>query len=241
MSNDSSASPSSSSSSPAPSNSDSGSTPSAFERWRRKVMLVTGLGVTHEERMQDLQQLQIRRCEQTKKELMDTSPLVIFLLRHLRLSGCQVPESNIYCGACDTQALLRGHPGAHAGGYIPEIQSIKLCGGMFFSKQHQESTIAHELIHMYDQCKFKVDWSNLRHHACSEIRANNLSGDCRYTRELRRGFFSFSKQHQVCVRRRAIESVSNNPVCPDRATAERVVNEVWDSCFSDTRPFDEVY
>lgn len=28
----------------------------------------------------------------------------------------------------------------------------------------------HELVHMYDHCKFKVDWSNLRHHACSEVR-----------------------------------------------------------------------
>lgn len=35
-------------------------------------------------------------------------------------------------------------------------------------------------------------------------------------------------------------SVTANPACPDLATAERAVNEVWDSCFSDTRPFDEV-
>ncbi len=31
-----------------------------------------------------------------------------------------------------------------------------------------------------------------------------------------------------------------NPACPDAETAEKVVNEVWDSCFNDTRPFDEV-
>jgi inner membrane protease ATP23 len=29
-------------------------------------------------------------------------------------------------------------------------------------------------------------------------------------------------------------------MCPDKATAERVVNEVFESCFKDTRPFDEV-
>lgn len=45
---------------------------------------------------------------------------------------------------------------------------------------------------------------------------------------------------QACVRRRAAESVAENPACPNPATAERVVNEVWDSCFNDTRPFDEV-
>jgi hypothetical protein len=29
-------------------------------------------------------------------------------------------------------------------------------------------------------------------------------------------------------------------MCPDEAAAERAVNEVWESCFGDTRPFDEV-
>lgn len=46
---------------------------------------------------------------------------------------------------------------------------------------------------------------------------------------------------QACVRRRSAVSVAANPGCPDRATAEQAVNEVWDSCFNDTRPFDEVY
>ncbi|KAF9047227.1 hypothetical protein BDP27DRAFT_1517384 [Rhodocollybia butyracea] len=36
---------------------------------------------------------------------------------------------------------------------------------------------------MFDEFRFKVDWNNLRHHACSEIHVSNLSGD---TRELRR-------------------------------------------------------
>ena len=31
-----------------------------------------------------------------------------------------------------------------------------------------------------------------------------------------------------------------NPNCPDKGSAERAVNEVWESCFNDTRPFDEV-
>ena len=35
-------------------------------------------------------------------------------------------------------------------------------------------------------------------------------------------------------------SVRANPACPDEAAAERAVNEVWESCFNDTRPFDEV-
>jgi inner membrane protease ATP23 len=44
---------------------------------------------------------------------------------------------------------------------------------------------------------------------------------------------------QECVRRRAIISVRAHPDCPDDETAERVVNEVFESCVKDTRPFDE--
>ena len=45
---------------------------------------------------------------------------------------------------------------------------------------------------------------------------------------------------EACVRRRAVLSVMANPNCPDKESAERAVNEVWESCVSDTRPFDEV-
>lgn len=50
----------------------------------------------------------------------------------------------------------------------------------------------------------------------------------------------FSSIPKACVRRRSIESVVANPACPNEAAAERAVNEVWESCFNDTRPFDEV-
>jgi len=175
--------------------------------------------------------LHYKRCEDWKRELMSTSPAIVFMLKHLKLSGCNVTPDHVQCGPCD---LTR------SGGFVPE-GVVLLCQGQYFSKRHMEDTLTHELVHMYDQCKFKVDWSNLRHHACSEIRANSLGGDCRWSRELRRMNFSFSKQHQACVRRRAIISVANNPSCPNEAAAEQAVNEVWESCFNDTRPFDEIY
>lgn len=43
------------------------------------------------------------------------------------------------------------------------------------------------------------------------------------------------------MRRRAATSVAANAACPDLETAEKIVNEVWESCFNDTRPFDEVF
>jgi len=210
----------------------SDSSNSTFRRWRRKFALVTGLGVSEEERQNELQAFQRKTCEKWKKELMSYSPSVVFMLKRLEISGCPVNSTHLRCEPCNYM---------RAGGFSPSMGITVLCQGHFWSKKHMEDTIVHELVHMYDQCRFKVDWNNLRHHACSEIRANSLSGDCRWTREVRRGIFSFTKQHQACVRRRAALSVAANPACPDHATAERAVNEVWESCFNDTRPFDEIY
>ena len=99
------------------------------------------------------------------------------------------------------------------------------------------------MIHAWDHLRFKVDWeNNLRHAACAEIRASSLSGECRFMREFAtRGQWKLTQQHQECVRRRAVLSVRARPFCPDDLTAVKTVNEVWDSCFSDTRPFDEIY
>jgi len=152
---------------------------SAFERWRRKVALMTGLGGTEAERLRDVEEFQSRTCEKWKVQLMNYSscpqnlfffdncfihrvigPSVVFMLKHLKLSGCPVAPTNILCAPCDY---------TRSGGFSPEAGAIILCAGRFFSKNHMENTLVHELVHMYDHCKFKVDWNNLRHHACSEV------------------------------------------------------------------------
>lgn len=54
---------------------------------------------------------------------------------------------------------------------------------------------------------------------------------------------------QACTKRRAILSVLQHPALAGAASmsdeakkieASRLVNEVWQSCWNDTRPFDEV-
>ena len=99
------------------------------------------------------------------------------------------------------------------------------------------------MVHAYDHLRFRIDWNgNVRHHACSEIRASSLSGECRFLREvLGRRQWHLSQQHQECVRRRAALSISARPDVRDDAHAARIVNEVWESCFADIRPFEEIY
>lgn len=40
-----------------------------------------------------------------------------------------------------------------------------------------DNMLAHELLHAFDHCRAAdLDWSNCRHHACSEVRAVQCSG-----------------------------------------------------------------
>lgn len=44
-----------------------------FQRWSRKFSLVTGLGVSEQERLAELQTFQRKTCDKWKKELMSYS------------------------------------------------------------------------------------------------------------------------------------------------------------------------
>lgn len=174
-----------------------------------------------------------KSCEDHRDYLLQYSPVIRFLSDNIRQLGGDLSSHNIYCRRCTKRK---------AGGFDPEY-GILLCANELKDRGHLEDTLSHEMVHAYDHLRFKVDWTaDLRHAACTEIRASSLSGECRWAREFfRRGQWKFTQQHQECVRRRAILSVRARPACKDEAHAERVVNEVWDSCFRDTRPFDEIY
>ena len=36
-------------------------------------------------------------------------------------------------------------------------------------------SMTHELIHAFDDCRAKVNWGNLAHHACSEVFISGVS------------------------------------------------------------------
>ncbi len=171
--------------------------------------------------------------------------MIRFMQRHLSIVSCDPLAPIDTSRGQEPRIVIAACPPELAGGFSPDTSdpsrsAILLCSNRVYSKQHMEDTLAHEMIHWWDHCRFKVKWDDLRHHACSEIRAASLSGDCNISREWKRRNFAFSKQHQACARRRAILSVMGNPSCKDEAHAARAVDDVWQSCFGDTRPFDEV-
>ncbi|KAF9926181.1 Mitochondrial inner membrane protease atp23 [Linnemannia zychae] len=203
----------------------------AFERWTKTLSLITGIGLSKEEFQAEVDKLERKECELRKQQLMKTSPGVRFMMNNLIKAGCPLTSNMLECGPCDN---------TKSGGFSKD-HGILLCQNGLFSKRHQEYTMIHEMIHMYDHCVFNMEWDNLRHHACTEIRAAALSGDCNWSREFQRGFYNFTKQHQECVKRRAIISVQGNPNCPSKEAAMKAVNAVFESCYNDTRPFDEFY
>lgn len=171
-----------------------------------------------------------KNCERVKRALMSQSPVIIFLKTALDRLNCNIEAKDISCQPCDAQST---------GGYIPG-KGIVLCENRLYTKKMAENTIAHEMIHMFDDHRFEVDWNNLRHQACSEIRASSMSGECRWTKELRFGNIkTFRKHHQECVKRRATISVQGNPNCKSKEQAEAIVEEVFNSCFNDFRPFEK--
>lgn len=115
--------------------------------------------------------------EQWKNEITRTSPMIRFMSKHLSMIGCS-PYSEIISESVKVPPILiTGCPPGLAGGFSPpqpgrppSESGIVICSNRIMSKSHLENTMAHEIIHWWDNCRFHVDWNNLKHHACTEVR-----------------------------------------------------------------------
>ena len=122
---------------------------------------------------------------------------------------------------------------------------LRLQPEIFICQQYQDNermthkTLHHELIHAIDMCRTNADpLHNCVHLACTEIRAENLSGGCGFGKEFARiwNASKFAGHGRACVRRRAILSVRANPNCTARA--EEYVDLALPRCFQDFYPYD---
>lgn len=181
-----------------------------------------------------------------------------FLAKSLDELGCSFSWSEmIECEPCTElcHAMFQGNEkGLKEGDYKPKLT---VCENYMISKSYTTRAIAHELIHAYDQCRAKLDFKNIDHLACTEIRAAALSGDCDIAAEFDRGNFKLKGQHQACVKRRAIAAITTGvqdqdkkmegkenkkkllvqrPVV-DEVAATLAVEKVWSECYKDTNPF----
>ncbi|EGF83152.1 hypothetical protein BATDEDRAFT_8492, partial [Batrachochytrium dendrobatidis JAM81] len=157
--------------------------------------------------------------------------VVKFMVQSLSKVGCPFTADHFKCIRCDK---------TRSGGFAPD-HGVVLCQNNLMEQSHTAETMSHELIHAFDFCTVKLNLDNPKHYACTEIRAAALSGECRMIRELQRGNFGIAKHFQECVRRRAVMSLKQVETLKGGVSAEEAVLSVWDSCFNDHAPFDEVY
>eukprot|EP01027_Heterolobosea_sp_BB2_P015965 GEZU01022798.1.p1 GENE.GEZU01022798.1~~GEZU01022798.1.p1 ORF type:complete len:252 (+),score=2.34 GEZU01022798.1:122-877(+) len=145
-----------------------------------------------------------------------------------KLNCPQKVENCFECRVCE---------GDVQGGFNPDDKQVILCENKLGTYPQYENTLLHELIHAFDDCRAKLDWSNCLHQACSEVRAAHLSGDCHIGREVVRGHLNIIGQHMECVKRRAEKSVNMNPKCDGRSMA--AVEAVLAQCIADMEPFNK--
>jgi hypothetical protein len=75
-----------------------------------------------------------------------------------------------------------------------------VCQNVARSKGMVQGVLTHEMIHMFDYCRNALDFKNVDHLACTEVRAANLT-HCSFMSAWRQGDaspFRVQRQHQVC-------------------------------------------
>lgn len=124
-----------------------------------------------------------------------------------------------------------------SGSTSKKTPEIFLCQQHLSSEGQAHRTVVHELIHAVDKCRTNISNNNCIHVACTEIRAENLSGECNFMNEIFKiGPHSLQKHGQECVKRRALLSVTAHPRCRDRA--EEYVDAAMGRCYKDIFPFE---
>lgn len=168
-------------------------------------------------------------CERNVQKCFENSPLVKLMLSALKSAGCEVNiRRNVCCEPCDK---------AVTGGYDPELNQVVVCQNSARRRGMVQGILAHELLHMFDQCRAKMDLKNIDHLACTEIRAANLF-HCSFMSAFLEGSaspFNIAKTHGECVKRKAVQSViAVRGITEEKARA--AVDKVFAKCYNDLEP-----
>lgn len=173
------------------------------------------------------------KCQSELNDVLRNNPTITFLLDKIESSGCAIDRSKFFkIEKCSKQVC---------GGFVPE-KGVSVCHNHIQTRTEMENLLAHELIHAYDDCtRRKMDWMDVRHHACSEVRAANLSGDCHWcvrccwccccyafarTRSFWRIVFLLSTRLLLSFERRLIITLSSSFLCVRVCVRVCVINNI---------------
>ncbi|CAL1539910.1 unnamed protein product [Lymnaea stagnalis] len=170
------------------------------------------------------------KCTTHVKKCLASNPKVKLMVGALESYGCPVEFSrHISCEPC---------LGTVSGGFDPKSMQVVVCQNNVRNTDICCNVLAHELLHAFDFCRAKVNFENLRHLACTEIRAANMF-HCSLGAAINSGeasVFNIKERHQLCVKNKALQSIMlvRNVT---KLEAMTIVDEVFDRCYNDTEPF----
>eukprot|EP00760_Papus_ankaliazontas_P027429 PhM_4_TR3333/c1_g3_i1/m.84168/K18156/ATP23, XRCC6BP1; mitochondrial inner membrane protease ATP23 len=175
-------------------------------------------------------------CTSIVQSIMKDMNTITYLVDSIQQLGRTFNETMVKCvrspsgaeGPADAGYLWQDTPRGKRG-------EIVLFHDLLPTEADIERTLRHELVHAFDDARAKIEPTNCYHHACSEVRAARLSGECLYTEEVRRGHYNPAGCGMDCVRRRAALAVNGNTFC--RGFGERSVEKVFAACYRDYEPF----
>eukprot|EP00054_Salpingoeca_dolichothecata_P030047 m.241020 g.241020 ORF g.241020 m.241020 type:complete len:94 (+) comp26585_c1_seq97:2223-2504(+) len=67
-------------------------------------------------------------------------------------------EKHFVCEPCGVNAA-----------FDAQHNEVVLCARNIYSEKHMAQVITHELVHVYDHCRGKLDLTNVKHMACTEV------------------------------------------------------------------------
>lgn len=114
----------------------------------------------------------VANAEKWRDYLFQYSPVIRFLNSKIRDLNGNLDAANVHCRRCPTR-IVKGEDGVErrvrqGGGFSPD-HGILICANEMRNQGHLEDTLAHEMVHAWDHLRWKVDWSDLRHAACTEV------------------------------------------------------------------------
>lgn len=140
---------------------------------------VTNEGIFHyrENRYRANEERDVKRCEEYRDWLFAYSPTVRFLndriaeLNH----GRAMDAASVVCRRCPARLTSDLQVQRQGGGFEP-AHGILVCANEVRNRSHLEDTLAHEMVHAYDQLRFDVDFRgerDLKQAACTEVRVHD--------------------------------------------------------------------
>lgn len=169
------------------------------------------------------------RCEHNVYKCIKESPIIKLMMGALRSSGCEIDiRRHISCEVCNPIVT---------GGYDSQFNQIVICQNSAYNEDMVRGVLLHEMIHMFDYCRNKLDMKNIDHLACTEIRAANL-GHCSFMSSLLQGdssFINIKATHQNCVKHKARLSVMAVHKV-SKEVAEAAIERVFTKCYNDLEP-----